>query len=75
VELMQLLGDLDTLSFVTIRQCNWTGHVNTMDSNRKVSQVFNNLQGCRLRGRPKNRWRNYVEADINRCKIKNWKES
>ena len=76
VELIQLFGDFDILSFVTIRQCIWTGHVNTMDNKRKVSRVFNNnLQGCRLRGRPKIRWWNCVEADINRCKIKNWKKS
>jgi len=42
---------------------------------RKVCQVFyNNSQGSRLRGRPKNRWWNCVQTDINRCKIKNWKE-
>ena len=75
VELMQLFGDLNILSFVTLRQCIWTGHVNTMDSKRKVSKVFNNnLQGYWLRGRPKNRWWNCVEADINRSKIQNWKE-
>jgi hypothetical protein len=36
-ELMQLVGDLDILSFV------WTynTHVNRKDSKRKVSQVFN----------------------------------
>jgi len=46
-----------------------------MDSKRKVSQVFNNNpQGHRLRGRPKNRWWNCVQTDINRCKIENWKE-
>ena len=34
-----------------------------MDSKRKVSQVFdNNLQGSRLRGRPKNRWWNCVQT-------------
>ena len=43
MELMQLFGVLDVLSFVTTHQCNWTAHVNTMDSKRKVSQVFNNI--------------------------------
>jgi hypothetical protein len=34
----------------------WIGHVNRMDSTRKVSQIFNNNpQGRRVRGRPKNR--------------------
>jgi hypothetical protein len=41
-ELMQLFGDLDILSFVRINQLKWIGHVNRMDSKRKVSQVFNN---------------------------------
>jgi len=43
---MQLFGHLDILSFVRISQLNWIGHVNKMDSKRKVSQVFNsNPQG------------------------------
>jgi hypothetical protein len=41
-ELMQLFGDLDILSFVRISRLDWTGHVNRLDSKRKVSQVFNN---------------------------------
>jgi hypothetical protein len=39
---MQVCGDLDIISFVRISQLNWIGHVNRMDSKRKVSQVFNN---------------------------------
>jgi hypothetical protein len=40
-EIMQLFGDLVTLSFVRISWLNWIGHVSRMDSKRKVSQVFN----------------------------------
>jgi len=55
-ELMQLCGDSDILAFVRISRLNWIGHVNRMDSKRKVSQVFNNnLQGSRLRVRANNR--------------------
>ena len=44
-------GDLDILPFVRISWLNCIGHVNRMDSNIKVSQVFNNKpQGSRLRG-------------------------
>jgi hypothetical protein len=39
-ELKQRFGDLDTLSFVRTSQLNCVGHVNRMDSTRKVSQVF-----------------------------------
>jgi hypothetical protein len=41
-ELVQLIGDLDILSFVRISQLNWIGHVNRMESKRKLSLVFNN---------------------------------
>ena len=72
---MQLFGDLVILSFVRIIRPNWIGHVKRMDSRREVSQVFyNNPQESRLRVRPKNRWRNCVQTDINKCKITNWKE-
>ena len=39
-ELMELLGDLGTLSFVRISRLNWIGHINRMDTERKASQVF-----------------------------------
>jgi len=39
---MQLLGDLDLLSFVRISRLIWIGAVNRLDTKRKVSQVFNN---------------------------------
>jgi len=72
---MQLFRDLDVLSFVRISRLNWIGHVNGMDSKRKVSQVFNNnRQGSRLIGRLQANFWNCVQTDINKCKIKNWKE-
>jgi hypothetical protein len=49
-KLMLLLGDLDILLFVRTSRSNWRGHVNRMDSERKVNQVFNNNSvGRRLR--------------------------
>jgi hypothetical protein len=46
-----------------------------MDSNRKLSPFFNkNSQEIRLRGQPKNRWWKWLQTDINKCKITNWKE-
>jgi len=74
-ELIRQFADLDILSFVRTSRLNRICHLNRMSSKRKVSQVFNNNpQGSRLRGRPKNRWWNYVRTDINKCKITNWKE-
>jgi hypothetical protein len=35
---VQLSGDSDLLSFLKISCLNWIGHVNRMDSKRKVSK-------------------------------------
>jgi len=62
-ELMQLFGDLGILSCVRVSRLKWIGHVNRMDSKRKVSQILdNNPQGSRLRERPKNRRWNCIET-------------
>jgi len=46
-----------------------------MESKRKASQVFNNnRQGSRLVGRLQADFWNSVQTDINKCKIKNWKD-
>jgi hypothetical protein len=39
-ELMQLFGELDTLSFVRLSWLNWIGHINKMDSERKVKYLI-----------------------------------
>ena len=63
------------LCFVRMCGLDLAGHVNRMDSKSEVSQVFNNnAQGSRLRGRPRHRWWKCVQTDINRCKIKSWKQ-
>jgi hypothetical protein len=67
-------GDLDILSCVRLSRLEWIGHVNRMDSKRKVSQVLNNNSlGSRLKGRPKKRWWSCVQTDVNKCKTTNWK--
>ena len=72
---MQLFGDLNIQSFVRVLRLNWIGQVNRMDSKRIESQGYNNNpQGSQLRGRPKFRWCNYIQRDINTCTLTNWRE-
>jgi hypothetical protein len=75
-ELMQLFGSLDIILVDRKGQLNWIGHVNRMDSKGKISQVIsnNNPQGSRLTGRPKNRWWNCVQTNINKFTVNNRKE-
>jgi len=71
---MQLFGGLDILSFVSISVLNWIGRVNRMDSKRKEKVFNNNHQRSRLGGRPKNKWWNFAQTNIKKCKITNWEE-
>jgi hypothetical protein len=71
---MQLLGDLDVLSFVRTNRLNWIGQVNRMDSKIKESQVFiNNPRGSQIRGRPNNRWRNCMKYTLTDTKLETGK--
>jgi len=72
---MYIYVHFDILSFVRISRLNWSGHFNRMDSKKKeVKFLKNNRQGSRLRGQPKNRWWNCVQADTNECRITKLKE-
>ena len=72
---MNLYEDVDIISFIRLSRLRWIGHVNRMDKERKVYNIFyNQPQGTRVRGRPKNRWMDFVLSDIKECKIRNLKE-
>jgi hypothetical protein len=63
---MHLFGHADILSVSRMIRMNLIGHVNRMDSKRKVSEVFSsNPHGSRLRERPKNRWWNCIQTYVN----------
>jgi hypothetical protein len=45
-----------------------------MEDNKNVKAIMKwNLFDRRSRGRPKSRWKDYVEADLRALKITNWR--
>ena len=75
-ELMNLYEDLDIISFIRIIRLRWIGHVNRMDKERKVYNIFyNQIQGTRVRGRPKNLWMDCVLSDIKNAKLQTGRSS
>jgi hypothetical protein len=74
-ELMNLYEDVDIVSFIRLSRPRRIGHVNRMHKERKVFNIFYNQPQCtQARGRPKNRWMDYVMSDIKKSKIRNWME-
>ena len=65
IYLMNLYEDVDIISFIRLSRLRWIGHVVRMEKERKVYNIFyNNPQGTRVRGRPTNRWMDFVLSDI-----------
>ena len=71
----ELYKEADLETHIRCQRLRWLGHIIRMENTRKVKIVFNNNpEGARLRGRPRTRWWNYVQADLNRFGIRNWRE-
>ena len=76
-QLENMFGDLNFVSFVRIlvHRLKWIGHMNRVDADRILKSIFNNqLEGNRLRVRHRNHWCNCVQADLNKCKLFDWKK-
>jgi hypothetical protein len=59
---------------IKVRRLEWLGHIIRMDGARMAKKVFvSKLEGRRDIGRPKLRWLDYVEDDINALGTRRWK--
>jgi hypothetical protein len=71
-----LIKEENIVRFVKSQRLAWYDHVNRMDSNKNVKAVMKwNPIDRKPCGRPKNRWKDDVEADLRAMKITNWKTS
>ena len=62
---MNLYEEVDIISFIRLNRLRWIGHVNRVDKERKVYNIFYiQPQDTRVRERPKNRWKDCVLSDI-----------
>lgn len=64
-ELYELYNDCSITSFIKSMRIRWAGHVVRMDDERVVKRVFDgNIQRSRPQGRPRKRWIENVEGDL-----------
>ena len=53
----------------------WLGHLERMDEDRMTKKIFTQeLEGTRRRGRPRKRWENEVERDLQVLGVRRWRE-
>jgi len=54
----------------------WLGHVQRMDQARPTTKLLDRKpMGTRPVGKPRKRWQEDVMEDLEKLKVKNWKEA
>jgi len=74
-ELNELIGNADIVRFIESRRIAWLGHVTRMDGMRMPRRILEwKPIGGRIRGRPRKRWIEDVEEDIQTMGIRSWRK-
>ena len=53
----------------------WLGHLERMEEDRMLKKIFTQeLEGTSRRGRPRERWKEEVESDLQVLGVRRWRE-
>jgi sorting nexin-29 len=74
MELYQIFNEADIVKRIKVNRLRWAGHVIRRPVEAPLNKVFKSdfLDGRRLRGRPKNSWKEAVDRDSIALGIGNW---
>jgi len=57
------------------QRISWLGHLERMEGDRMPKKIFaEELEGTRRRGRPRKRWKEEVERDLQVLRVRRWRE-
>jgi len=57
------------------QRISWLGHLERMEEDRMNKKIFTQeLEGSRRRGRPRKRWNEEVERDLQVLGVRRWRE-
>jgi len=74
-ELNELIGNADIVRFIKSRRIAWLGHVMWMDEKRIPKRILEwKPTGRRMRGRPRKRWVEDIEEDIQVLGMRGWRK-
>lgn len=73
-ELDTLFGQPNIVRTIKIGRMRWLGHVHRMDEHRIPRKLFEGApDGTRRQGRPRNRWKDGVLADLQTLHVRDWR--
>ena len=70
-EIKDILQGADIVKFTKPFRLRWYGHVERMQTQRMPTNYNTTMEGTGKRGRPRKRWRDEVEEDVNVMGMKN----
>ena len=76
MEIGKLIEGAAMVRFIKARIIKWLGHVQRMNQARPDKKLLDwKPMGMRPVGRPRQRWQEDVMEDLEKLKVKNWKET
>jgi len=74
-ELEDMSKGENIVKWIKGQRTSWLGHLEKMEENRMPKNIFaQELEGTRRRGRPRKRWREEVERDLQVLGVRSWRE-
>src|SRR5215475_8484138 len=74
-ELEELIKGENIVKWIKGQRISWLGHLERMEEDRMPKKIFNQqLEGTRRRGRPRKRWKEQVEGDLQVLGVRRWRE-
>jgi len=61
--------------WINVQKISWLGHLEIMEGDRMPKKIFTQeLEETRIRGRPRKRWKEEVERDLQVLGVRRWRE-
>ena len=74
-ELEEMIKGENTVKCIKGQRISWLGHLERMEEHRMSKKIFTQeMEGTRRRGRPRKRWKEEVERDLEVLGVRRWRE-
>ena len=75
-ELEEISKGENIVKWIKGQRISWLGHLERMEEDRMPKKIFTQeMEGTRRRGRPRMRWKDEVERDLQVLGVRKWRES
>ena len=74
-ELEEMSKGENIVKWINGQRISWLGHLERMEEDRMPKKIFTQeLEGTRRRGRPRKRWKEEAERDLQVLGVRRWRE-